>query len=245
VLAGSGTARQLLGSLVAVVDTNRTPLQAAGTSFLLAENLGEKIKGLIVDSFGSRYIAAMPDDSGVVLAAQDSPGCRALFFQPIGGEDPVRLTPQSWCESFAFLALSPDGRRVALSDFFGNLRFYDIATQTTTSLAPDGVNAVFSSDGAKVLFTSDAGLDIINVDGSGRRTLVHATFPNDLGEYAFSPDGLTVSYVLEGVGTLFVIGVDGKGIRPLLPNGSIGDPGLCNGKPCVIVDEGANRRHVW
>ncbi|MEZ4457857.1 MAG: DPP IV N-terminal domain-containing protein [Gemmatimonadales bacterium] len=83
---------------------------------------------------------------------------------------------------------SPDGRwlvyTVAGPD---QLRRYDMATHTSTALAPRGHTAAWSPDGTRIAFWNAGDIWIMNADGTGVRALTEGQ-RYDLG-IDWSPDG--------------------------------------------------------
>jgi hypothetical protein len=109
---------------------------------------------------------------------------------------------------YAWLRLSPDGRKVAFGngeDIFRDIFVYDMDRDTTSRLTfTAGVGMpVWAPDGKHLVFGSRAdgfGIFWVRGDGAGppQRLLATAVIP---GIYAFSPDGRRLAYGVAGAGT--------------------------------------------
>jgi TolB protein len=126
-------------------------------------------------------------------------------------------------------AWSPDGRRLAFaappaiedphSEIFVINADGRGRQRLTSNAAWDGEPA-WSPDGSTIAFASDRGarnapqIYLMNADGSGQRALTPlTTAPNEDTDPAWSPDGTRI--VFKGGGGLFVLNVDGSGLRRL------------------------------
>lgn len=114
----------MLGTLEAVVDTNRFPLERAPAGTLEEESLETTVSfpPPLMSSYGSSYSSlyvATPDEEGVLLVGVE-PGSerRSLYFQPLGGGEAQRLLPEGWggqAKLNGGLAVSGDGQTVAFT----------------------------------------------------------------------------------------------------------------------------------
>ena len=113
----------ILGSLLVVVDTNRSPLtDAIGTKYLLNNNLTCKLPNYH-DWADWQWF---PDESGIIFSMsysyQNSPEYpNGLYTMSPDGEDILRIVPREWSRgvdptyaySFNDYGLSPDGEKIA------------------------------------------------------------------------------------------------------------------------------------
>jgi TolB protein len=147
----------------------------------------------------------------------------------------------SQCEQTEAVAWSPDGQRIAYSsgwqghglvhynnigvvnaDGTGQRELTTFATRSTQpAWAPDGQRIVFSSGPTNPSYIPQPfNLEIINADGTGRVVLLEDGMANT--SPSWSPDGRSIVFVRSGAasdwvppgeGELFVINVDGTGLR--------------------------------
>jgi subtilase family serine protease len=224
----------VLGTLTAIVDDNRSPLESAiGTGLLHVQDLDTHLPQYF-GGMRDQQFAPMSDDSGVVQfdCSVDAGGVEHCHFQfePISGDEPTPFTPvghdigQVWQ-----VAVSPDSSTLAYLEGSGcgywcdgyELMVYSVRDGMFSSLTNGAVTSasplVFSPDSKQILYfidswTSPYELRIANVDGSGERTLV----PDIVGEYAFSPDGKWVSYV-KWDGSIALVRPDGSERHTVVP----------------------------
>jgi len=114
-----GTNNNVLGSLLVVVDNNRSPLtDAIGTKYLLNTNLTCMLPD-IYDEW-----EWLPNESGIVFSINySSPNTpeyqKGLYAMSPNGDDIIRLIPEAWsADNYAYYPdsdgiLSPDGNTVA------------------------------------------------------------------------------------------------------------------------------------
>jgi len=117
----------------------------------------------------------------------------------------------------------PDGAGLTtvVKDWNGSLGF----GRGNWSFSPDGTRVVFALGHGR----NDAEIDVMNVDGSGFRQVVRLA--EDVAEPRWSPDGRLI--VFEAVFDtwpsqdfdVWVVGVDGTGLRQLTTDGSTPSPG--------------------
>ncbi|MBN1208650.1 MAG: PD40 domain-containing protein [Myxococcaceae bacterium] len=254
----------MLGTLTAVVDTNRTPLDSSEFSSLEVENL----EGTATPMFDSPA-AAMPDESGVVFYGQEhGTGQCGLFHQPLGGARARRLTPDDWpCDTYPLLsgpAVSPDARWIAFhgigicepsNSTCSTLEILSVADRSILRIAEDDDSQgqllstqfplVFSRDGARVYFvnyelsSSEFTLEEIRVDGTQRRTLARSEHP--LIEASLSPGGDRLA-VVDQRGALFVIELPQGNRQEFLPPTTI--TGLWQADS-LYVEYRMDLRHGW
>lgn len=256
----------VVGTLTAVVDTNRSPIEKSAVASRDMESLEAYVEP---DFYGGPY-AAMPDESGVVFHAQDpSSKKKGIYFQPVGSGEAKRLTRDDWTGSyFGNLVLSRDGKLAVFSSSTQDsqgagvrtltaLRLSDgqvhhvvvesITSDVTVLLSSD-VEPVLGADGTVLFFatrySNAAGdfryrLESIQTDGSNRRVLAE----HELAEMSLSPDGRTLAFVTKE-GGLYRIGVDGTGLKQLLPDTTISNGVYADGRDSRIHGRD-DFRHAW
>lgn len=84
--------------------------------------------------------------------------------------------------------------------------------QLTSTVGKSEYNPKLSPDGAKIVFQSTAGINLMNVDGTGR--IVISNFG---GLPAWSPDGTKITFAYNGI---WVMNADGSGKTQLTIHGS-------------------------
>jgi TolB protein len=146
-------------------------------------------------------LATLPGCSGAEKARADKGNDEVLFF--------TSMKPDS--KRFAIVSLSTDGsKRATLS------KGEDL--ELDPALSPDGKQVVF------VVAKKDEGksdLCVMNVDGTGRRTILKGTANRFAMSPAWSPDGKRIAYTVPSDGVI-VMGADGKNAS-VLGGGIIGD----------------------
>jgi TolB protein len=117
-------------------------------------------------------------------------------------------------------AWSPDGRSIAFVDTVSpGVGLFLISPdgtgrrQLTQQLAR---NPSWSPDSRALVFDDGRDIKVINVDGSGLRSLI-ATNAKET-DPAWSPDGRQIAFVRQG--SIWVTAADGKGARRVIQKGS-------------------------
>ncbi len=122
-------------------------------------------------------------------------------------------------------AFSPTGHKVAYYHCWTGIRIYDLDKKTEREVAPDpwAEFASFSPDGTRLVFhqwvgnwwSADVSLYIINTDGSGRTKLPAGMRP------AWSPKGDLIVFdsCRDTSCGIFVVGVNGQGLRQVTKDG--------------------------
>lgn len=178
VRASGASGKADLGTLVAVVDNNRSPLEeASGPQSLLEESLEPPASSGLTRQ-GALVFA--PDDSGVYFVGERTTATFAhlcsIYFQPVEDGAPKRLLPEWDCYKVTVsnLSIAPDGKALAfiLNPYWdtcsfelqgcGRLDLLDLVTREVRTLVPaalkylvpSGFDPVFTPDGQKVVFKS-------------------------------------------------------------------------------------------
>jgi len=163
--------------------------------------------------------------------SQPSKICSSIFRIGVNGRGLKRVTRKEPLEetSESDPAVSPDGRRIAISasaycdpGWAGHLAVIDTTGRPTSdlrkgrSLSGADIQPSWSPDGRRIAFVSwdfleslRSALYIVNRDGSGLRRLTQSTF--ETGEPAWSPDGQWIAFHKEG--GLHLIRHDGSGLK--------------------------------
>ncbi len=134
-------------------------------------------------------------------------------------------------------AVSPDGRRIAISSgdcqpgFGADLAVVDTAGRTTRDLRKLGrtpgiqIEPTWSPDGKRIAFVVEdvdgsgrSAVHVVNRDGSALRRITRWAF--DTGDPEWSPDGAAIAFT--GANGLYVVGPDGAGLTRI-PSTKKGD----------------------
>ncbi len=190
----------ILGSLLVVVDNNRSPLtDAIGTKYLLNNNLTCELP----DLYSWKWF---PDESGIVFKIRSDPDTpeytAGIYTMAPDGEDILRIVPWDW--SIEDYALSPGGDKIAfihnerLSSLWvvdrdgTNLTLYD----DTSDLGQNWImhDIVWSPNGDYIFYGHGSDVMIIKADGTGKTTI------DDVGDgiwkdfVKWTPDSTRVAY---------------------------------------------------
>ncbi|WP_342373836.1 Ig-like domain repeat protein [Myxococcus stipitatus] len=256
----------VVGTLVAVVDTNRYPIEK---SEVASRDL-ESLESYVAPLHHRKPFAAMPDESGVVFYAQDpSTQKHGIYLQPLGGAAAKRLTREDWVGNYwGQLAISRDGSVAVFASSTQDTSGNGLSTLTSLSLSDgqvrhvvaetrasdvevilsDEVKPVLSMDGSVLFFASrhmsaerefSYRLESIQTNGTNRRVLAE----HELAEMSLSPDGRSLAFVTKE-GALYRIGVDGTGLRQLLPDTTLSN-GRYPDRRDTRIRGGDDFRHGW
>ena len=134
---------------------------------------------------------------------------------------PAAVTPQPGlcltAEDMAGLPLSPAelaGRvllyeQLAGSDAWG-LVLYDIPSGARRVLVPDAVRGALSPDGTHLAYPAQDGIHVQDLDTAAERVIQPAGAGYDLH---WSPDGMEIAFVGSSAEGVYVVRVDGSGVR--------------------------------
>jgi len=155
-------------------------------------------------------------------------GCYELFVMNADGSGPAQVTPDGACNwgpswthdgsgllfgstrdgNFDIYSMAPDGTNQT------RLTSHDTTNDAFPRLSPDGTKIAFTSwDGA--LDSSSAEIDVMNVDGTGRKQLTLNLFEDSYP--AWSPDSKQLAFQSNRDGNfeIYTINVDGTGLTRL------------------------------
>jgi WD40 repeat protein len=164
----------------------------------------EPLDGLAWSPDGTQLALWSPD--ALVVVRPDGTGRRTVFYA------------RGYFDLNGAVSWSPDGTRFLTSTSMGALVLIDAADGTVTTLleadppSRDPTQMYHSSrgswspDGLQVAFTGRDKIEVINIDGSGRRALHPGRTP------IWSPDGSLIAFFWEKHG-IHVIRPDGEGLR--------------------------------
>ena len=180
--------------------------------------------------------ATTPGANGLIVYQQQVNGRYQLFTIRADGTGDVQVTRLKGGATHP--TWSPDGKLIAFT------RELPPASGSVALISPRGTglrdvtpsvkgvwngSPAFTPDGKSLVFVrnqgvADGGIWIMRTDGSGLRRLTRNPFTRNGSEGdiapSVSPDGKRVSFVRvkkPAQGALFVVGVDGKGLRQLTP----------------------------
>jgi TolB protein len=140
----------------------------------------------------SRVPEALPVPEYDFAYASDKGGDFDLYLATLDGSLEVRLTEGELAENGP--RWSPDGKLIlySLTDFQTDIWVMAVSegtAQAVTSDKADEFAGTWSSDGAMLAYTTgDSTIEIITLDGNGRRRLTDGFHP------AWSPDGATIAF---------------------------------------------------
>lgn len=175
----------------------------------------------------SRVPQALPVPEYDFAYASTKDGDYDLYLATLDRKLELRLTNGPLAESGP--KWSPDGRLIAYSLFdrsdISPISQSDIwvmavsegEAHAVTSGGGDEAATAWSSDGTRLAFTTDRSIiEVINVDGSGRRRLTDGTTPDS--HPAWSPDGTRIAYahVVGDETDLWVMDQSGTSKKPLM-----------------------------
>lgn len=166
--------------------------------------------------------------------------CGSIFAVSTSSQQTRRVTNAfATGHSHVHPAISPDGRRIAFSDWNAceggtsspRLRVVDTSGRPVSDLAklrrngyypdPEHSSPAWSPDGGRLAFFKNSELTIANRDGSGERRLTPRTGHLIYEPPAWSPDGRWIAFVRytgsSSSSGLFVVRPGGTGLRRLAP----------------------------
>jgi flagellar hook assembly protein FlgD len=205
-LTVSSATGQVLGRVVATLDTNRSTLfDAAGTGLLsTGQNLTCSLPDFDLSSGESLATAWMPgDDELLFIGRLQGDASGSLVRVGLDGTTRRLAAPGTFA---SVDPVSPDGREVLLTDF-SNLFAMDLTTGASRMLGPHyATQGVWSPDGQ--LIATD--YQIVRRDGS-----VVADLHEYVNDAKWSPDGEFVAFAFGygGGGGILILRKDGSEVR--------------------------------
>lgn len=138
-----------------------------------------------------------------------------IYLVDAHGSNPV------WLTNGETPAWSPDGTRIAF-ERDGRIRIIDMASRIEQDIG-EGTWPSWSPDGSRIAFASNAGISVMNADGTNERILIRHEFRPDtyepwdmgVGKPAWSPDGTRIAFEHLGDGdmqpaTVYIMKADGS-----------------------------------
>jgi Tol biopolymer transport system component len=167
--------------------------------------------------------------------------CGSIFRVGSDGRELRRIAVAPHFHSYEQPAVSPDGRRIAFSDWNGcsggtsspRLRVIDASGRPTSDLArlprngyypdPEHGASAWSPDGRRLALVLNGRLAIVNRDGSGVRAIAPKLRVDDAyARPAWSRDGSWLA-IVDRRGDLYAIHPDGSALRRVARTGSGAD----------------------
>jgi TolB protein len=173
------------------------------------------------------YPAVSPDGGKVLfinrIGPEDDFNTHYLYVMNADGTDPVQLPPADG-GSIGPPVWSPDGSQIAFHGWIDDNGFEiwvmdadggGLRNLTNTPDAGEG-SPSWSPDGRRILFAGEAGLEVMNSDGTGRAAFVGG----DAHWATWSPDGARIAFLttLNERSRLYTMGADGSDPAPLTPD---------------------------
>ena len=202
-----------------------------GTHIFSVSPTGTDERQLTQDAGVQAHSAWSPSGTVVAFSQVDSDRSSIKTVNTVGGVVSTLVRDGAWA---LVPSWSPDGSRVAYTDdTTGDYQVYTVsvdgANVVQMTQAPSGTTYVgpkYSPDGKLLAFAMHRPQDakgvqdlwVMNIDGSDPRRLT--TGMNNAESRTWSPDGTRIAFnvVVNGVGQIFVINLDGTGLTQLTRN---------------------------
>ena len=207
---------------------------------------------------------SIADDGTLVYlpVTQSGAGTSTSLIARVGRDGKAAAVDPGWKAAFSSLALSPDGRRLAVSILTGSdnqLWVKQLDSGPLTRLTLDGTlnyRAAWHPDGRTLSFTSnrEAGLSHlydVRADGSSKPERIFPTDTNQVDEAEWSRDGRWVVYrtgVSAGFRDIYARGLQGDTTRITVAAGSFDEymPALSpDGRWIAYVSEESGQEEVY
>lgn len=205
-----------------------------------------------VELIGSRSAAFSVSANGVLMYQPASvAGTQLVWFDRDGRQIGIVGEPGNYGD----LALSPDGRRAAVSMLSQATNTRDIwivdlergvRTRFTFSGVSDEVSPIWSPDGSRIIFASTrAGhFDLYqkSTSGDGAEELVYAD-NQEKYPHAWSPDGSAILFsTYEGLGSLHLLPLDEDGREPVRLAAQVSDARVSPDGEWILFDSSESGR---
>ena len=172
-----------------------TDLHGVGNYALVVGDASGSVTTTLLDDGHVNSAPAVSPDGTKVAFISNSGGTQHVWVMPLdGSQAPVQLTSTSGDDDFP--SWSPDGTHIAYShDNFGAWSVYTVTLAGATVAVPGGANAdrpSYTPSGRELVvgsLTAPYGVDVIGLDGSGRR---HVTGSDGGIDPQVSPDGSSI-----------------------------------------------------
>lgn len=172
-----------------------------------------------------------PDGTWVALASDQADNYDIYIMKADRSAEPIRLTTH-WGPD-VHPAWSPDGSQIAFESkreeghwdiWIINADGSELRNLTSSAQTDEG-NPAWAPDGRRLAFSSDRdgayAIYVMNADGSGEPRRL-AGVQGDAFFPAWSPDGASIALratlTATGRRQIYIVGSDGRGLRPLLPS---------------------------
>jgi Tol biopolymer transport system component len=157
----------------------------------------------------------LPDNRQIVFTTQTCRGMKCINGLNLIDIDGKGLQSLYAAENMILWFLSQDGKQAYVLDQSGGVSYrVNLDGSGTAQLAaiPPGQWLPIAPDGTQATYiSSDGYLEIMNIDGTDRRTLVKQAI---VGTNSWSPDGKHIAFIStsQGEDELYVINTDGSGL---------------------------------
>ncbi len=226
------------------VEEREPAVSRDGSRIAFARGFGGGISTMNVDGSGRRIVtrggddpAWAPDGTTIYFVGYRSAfageSCGSILRVAATGGRAQRVTRSSGVHSHLAPAVSPDGQRIAFSDWScaggtssPRLRVVNSSGRTTGDLAklsrnghypdPEHSNPAWSPDGESLAFLRNGALTVARRDGSGERRVPRGGGYATYASPAWSPDGSWIAFSVAA--SVRLVHPDGTGLRRLVRN---------------------------
>ena len=157
----------------------------------------------VTEQPGLEHQAQLSPDGTSFVYVGESTGDPDIYFQRVGGRNPVNLTPDS-PEADTAPAFSPDGTRIAFRSLrdSGGIFVMGATGESVKRLTDFGYDPAWSPDSKQIVFSDHSGQDPYSRPGQGRLWLVQLssgeirqlTHEHDAVQPRWSPGGARIAF---------------------------------------------------